>query len=162
MDRAEFDAAIAELHTAESSVISRAALLREWRAKWLPAGGNLLSLYLRAHELHESGQTALRYSPESESIRQSVTAYGWLLDAIRKHADDPESPIPTLHASPISQVEIDFSMFPASHYKGKYGLEPNTLRKAQMDGRLDGKKRKGRWFYPMPQVRSLWPDLFTT
>ncbi len=58
---------------------------------------------------------------------------------------------------PTSPHEIPF---PADHYHTKYGITPNTLRKARKAGRIDGVKRRGRWFYAQSEVRKEWPDVF--
>jgi hypothetical protein len=59
------------------------------------------------------------------------------------------------------KIPVAGPAFPADHYREKYGLRPNTLNKARRDGRLEGEKRGGRWFYPLPGIRALWPDVFT-
>ncbi len=38
-------------------------------------------------------------------------------------------------------------------------LYSDLLIKARLSGRLQGEKVKGRWHYPMPQVRKCWPHL---
>jgi hypothetical protein len=60
----------------------------------------------------------------------------------------------------IATANVVSPSFPADHFKEKYGLPPNTLNKARREGRLRGKKRGGRWFYPLDGVRVLWPDAF--
>ena len=48
----------------------------------------------------------------------------------------------------------------AGWLKTTHGLQPNTLRKAHQDGRLEGEKRGNRWFYRLAHVKTLWPDQF--
>jgi len=50
--------------------------------------------------------------------------------------------------------------FPANHYRLKYGIQADTLKKSRQRGRLSGTKRGGRWFYSIADVQKLWPDAF--
>lgn len=56
---------------------------------------------------------------------------------------------------------VSVEMFPADHFRVKYGLKADTLNKARRVGRLVGEKRGKRWFYSLDGVKHLWPDLFT-
>lgn len=52
--------------------------------------------------------------------------------------------------------------FPADHFRLKWGLKPDTLAKAQKDGRMKrSEKRDGRWFHSLSEVKSRYPDVFS-
>ena len=75
---------------------------------------------------------------------------------IRESSQQPPIGRPAID-NPITTPES----FPAEHYKAKFGIEPNTLNKAQRSGRIVAEKRSGRWFYRIDEVRQLYPDAFT-
>lgn len=60
-----------------------------------------------------------------------------------------------------SNQELDLHLCrPASWYSKatSYQLTADTLRKANASGRLTGMKIKGRWWYPIDEVKQLWPN----
>jgi hypothetical protein len=112
--------------------------------------------------------------PEAQRLRIQMPA----CDAICKAAEGPHLGDPRINAlaeelwqraalectSLIAAIRSESAasqgVYPAEHYRLKYGIPARRLEGARRAAKLAGVKPHGRWLYRESDVRLLWPEDF--